>query len=89
MITYKPRYFLLLVEWPFGTYTLVKPISGCPPGWWEGWTFQDNEDSHNSNQMPIGGHHFAGIKSFCDDFLKSKVFEIFAFITILKTKSIP
>lgn len=47
------------VDWPIGTYTLVKPRSGCPPDWMEGWTDQDNEDSHNSNSMSYG-HHFAG-----------------------------
>lgn len=47
------------MDWPIGTYTLVKPRSGCPPDWMEGWTDQDNEDSHNSNSMSYG-HHFAG-----------------------------
>ena len=47
------------VEWPFGTYTLVKPKSGCPPGWLEGWRKQDNEDIHNRNSLTYG-HHFYG-----------------------------
>lgn len=47
------------VEWSIGTYTFVKPRSGCPPDWLEGWTDQDNEDSHNSNSISYG-HHFAG-----------------------------
>ena len=48
------------MEWPFGTYTLVKPKSGCPPNWSEGWTKQDDEDSHNRNSLSYG-HHFFGM----------------------------
>ena len=48
------------VQWPFGTYTLVKPKSGCPPGWLEGWRRQDNENSVNRNCISYG-HHFFGI----------------------------
>ena len=48
-----------LVEWPFGTYTLVKPIAGCPSGWLEGWRHQDNDDDDNQNKMSFG-HHFFG-----------------------------
>ena len=48
------------MEWPIGTYTLVKPKTGCPPNWLEGWTDQDNEDSHNSNSISYG-HHFFGM----------------------------
>nr|XP_022296352.1 uncharacterized protein LOC111106113 [Crassostrea virginica] len=48
-----------LVEWPFGTYTLVKPKAGCPSGWLEGWRHQDNEDDDNQNRMSYG-HHFYG-----------------------------
>ncbi|XP_022296255.1 uncharacterized protein LOC111106032 [Crassostrea virginica] len=48
-----------LVEWPFGTYTLVKPNAGCPSGWLEGWRYQDNEDHNNKNKMSYG-HHFYG-----------------------------
>lgn len=47
------------VDWPFGTYTLVKPKSGCPRGWLEGWRHQDNEDSRAANSI-TPGHHFAG-----------------------------
>ncbi|XP_022298825.2 uncharacterized protein LOC144617945 [Crassostrea virginica] len=47
------------VQWPFGTYTLVKPKSGCPPGWLEGWRRQDNENSVNRNCISYG-HHFFG-----------------------------
>eukprot|EP00105_Crassostrea_gigas_P033714 XP_011457183.1 PREDICTED: uncharacterized protein LOC105349191 [Crassostrea gigas] len=47
------------VEWPFGTYTLVKPKSGCPRGWLEGWRHQDSEDSRADNSI-TPGHHFAG-----------------------------
>ncbi|XP_061198088.1 uncharacterized protein LOC133206174 [Saccostrea echinata] len=49
----------LQVSWPRGTYTLVKPRSGCPRGWLEGWRYQDNEDKHNTNFI-TPGHHFAG-----------------------------
>lgn len=49
----------LAVEWPFGTYTLVKPKSGCPANWMEGWRFQDNEDSRSDNGIPYD-YHFAG-----------------------------
>ncbi|XP_048743295.1 uncharacterized protein LOC125656753 isoform X1 [Ostrea edulis] len=47
------------VRWPRGTYTLVKPRTGCPRGWHEGWRHQDNEDSNNKNYL-IPRHHFAG-----------------------------
>nr|XP_034305119.1 uncharacterized protein LOC105349193 [Crassostrea gigas] len=47
------------VEWPFGTYTLLKPKSGCPRGWLEGWRHQDTEDSRAANSITLG-HHFAG-----------------------------
>ncbi|CAG2254798.1 unnamed protein product [Mytilus edulis] len=47
------------VSWPQGKYTLVKPNSGCPPGWAEGWRHQDNEDSDNKNALS-SGHHFSG-----------------------------
>lgn len=47
------------VKWPKWAYTLVKPYYGCPPGWYQGWTFQDNEDSANKNYISYG-HHFAG-----------------------------
>ncbi|XP_052062824.1 uncharacterized protein LOC127702591 isoform X2 [Mytilus californianus] len=47
------------VPWPQGKYTLVKPKSGCPPGWFEGWRHQDNEDSDNKNSVS-NGHHFYG-----------------------------
>ncbi|XP_063442712.1 uncharacterized protein LOC134723013 [Mytilus trossulus] len=47
------------VQWPKGTYTLVKPKYGCPTGWKEGWRKQDNEDHGNSNFI-TSGHHFFG-----------------------------
>ncbi|XP_078309546.1 uncharacterized protein LOC111106113 [Crassostrea virginica] len=47
-----------LVEWPFGTYTLVKPNAGCPSGWLEGWRYQDNEDHNNKNKMSYGQHFY-------------------------------
>lgn len=46
-------------SWPKGKYTLVKPKSGCPSGWVEGWRFQDNEDYSNHNWI-TSGHHFYG-----------------------------
>lgn len=59
----------LSVKWPKWAYTLVKPYYGCPPGWYQGWTFQDNEDSANKNYISYG-HHFAG--KILNDFLKKK-----------------
>lgn len=50
------------MEWPFGTYTLVKPKSGCPPDWLEGWRYQDTEDFTANNRI-TPSHHFAGIKA--------------------------
>lgn len=53
------------MKWPSGIYTLVKPWYGCPPGWSQGWTYQDNEDISNNNYISYG-HHFAGkiLKAF-------------------------
>eukprot|EP00105_Crassostrea_gigas_P032444 XP_011455453.1 PREDICTED: uncharacterized protein LOC105347874 [Crassostrea gigas] len=51
--------FANAVSWPDGTYTLVKPMTGCPSGWSEGWRFQDNENDHNTNSISQG-HHFFG-----------------------------
>lgn len=51
----------LSVKWPNWAYTLVKPRDGCPPGWEQGWTFQDNEDYANKNYISYG-HHFEGRK---------------------------
>ncbi|XP_055999398.1 uncharacterized protein LOC130047826 [Ostrea edulis] len=48
------------VKWPGGTYTLVKPNTGCPSGWLEGWRHQDNANGDNENQVEYG-HHFYGI----------------------------
>lgn len=42
-----------------GTYTLVKPNNGCPPGWMEGWRRQDGEDNNNKNWIAYD-HHFYG-----------------------------
>ncbi|XP_071171965.1 uncharacterized protein [Mytilus edulis] len=47
------------VQWPKGTYTLVKAKAGCPTGWKEGWRQHDNEDSGNKNYI-TPGHHFYG-----------------------------
>nr|XP_022296263.1 uncharacterized protein LOC111106039 [Crassostrea virginica] len=49
----------VIAEWPFGTYTLVKPKSGCPSGWQEGWRRQDSEDGRNRNSLSFG-HHIYG-----------------------------
>ncbi|XP_063443354.1 uncharacterized protein LOC134723741 [Mytilus trossulus] len=46
-------------QWPKGSYTLVKPRSGCPSGWWEGWRKQDNEDERPNNGITFG-HNFYG-----------------------------
>ncbi|XP_052061861.1 uncharacterized protein LOC127701931 [Mytilus californianus] len=48
------------IPWPKGKYTLVKPKSGCPPGWVEGWRSQDNEDDKNNINSISSGHHFYG-----------------------------
>ena len=36
--------------WPEGTYSLPRPITGCPPNWKEGMRYQDTENVLNSNQ---------------------------------------
>ena len=59
MYSERCSFFKALVEWPFGTYTLVKPNAGCPSGWLEGWRYQVNEDHNNKNKMSYG-HHFYG-----------------------------
>lgn len=46
------------VEWPQGTYTLVKSKFGCPQGWLEGYRYQDNEDKNENSITPF--HHFEG-----------------------------
>ncbi|XP_076112432.1 uncharacterized protein LOC143080461 isoform X2 [Mytilus galloprovincialis] len=46
-------------EWPTGTYTLVKPKTGCPTGWKEGSRRQDTENHRNRNFI-TPGHHFYG-----------------------------
>ncbi|CAG2254797.1 unnamed protein product [Mytilus edulis] len=48
------------VSWPQGKYTLVKPTSGCPTGWVEGWRLQDNEDDKGNINSVSSGHHFYG-----------------------------
>ncbi|XP_048731678.2 uncharacterized protein LOC125648717 [Ostrea edulis] len=48
------------VKWPAGTYTLIKPDTGCPSNWLEGWRFQDNENDNNKNRIDRE-HHFFGI----------------------------
>ncbi|XP_063440731.1 uncharacterized protein LOC134721563 [Mytilus trossulus] len=48
------------VSWPRGKYTLVKPKSGCPSGWVEGWRLQDNEDDKGNINSVSSGHHFYG-----------------------------
>ncbi|XP_052681062.1 uncharacterized protein LOC128161727 [Crassostrea angulata] len=49
------------VNWPDDRFTLVKPWYGCPPGWAQGWTYQDNEDISNKNYITYY-HHFYGEK---------------------------
>ena len=46
-------------DWPYGTYSMITPRSGCPSGWKWGWRYQDNEDTGNLNRM-TSGHHFNG-----------------------------
>ncbi|VDI03145.1 Hypothetical predicted protein [Mytilus galloprovincialis] len=50
---------VMAVSWPSGTYTLIKPKSGCPSNWKIGWRHQDNEDNNNQNSVS-SPHHFAG-----------------------------
>lgn len=59
--TNREMFFLLtlLVSWPDGTYTLVKPLTGCPSGWSEGWRFQSNENRDVYTGI-VHGHHFFG-----------------------------
>ncbi|XP_062589288.1 uncharacterized protein LOC134250940 [Saccostrea cucullata] len=59
--------FTMAVKWPRGTYTLVKPKSGCPKHFHEGWREQDTEDFNNKNRL-TAGHHFFG--HFDDSTLK-------------------
>lgn len=47
------------MNWPDDRFTLVKPWYGCPPGWAQGWTYQDNEDMSNNNYITYY-HHFYG-----------------------------
>ena len=61
------------MEWPFGTYTLVKPKAGCPTGWLEGWRHQDMEDRDNENGLAYD-HHFYG-KTLLNKFLFKTLFE--------------
>ncbi|XP_048743790.2 uncharacterized protein LOC125657178 isoform X1 [Ostrea edulis] len=56
------------VKWPRGTYTLVKPKSGCPSGWLQGWRYQDNEDDSNQNRVTYG-HHFFGISGSSPNYM--------------------
>ena len=51
------------MQWPAGSYTLVKAKTGCPTGWHEGWRKQDNEDTNNKNELTTG-HHFYGISYY-------------------------
>lgn len=53
------------VQWPRGSFTLLKPKVGCPYGWYQGWRKQDNEDYVNRNWIS-SGHHFYG--TFGNDF---------------------
>ncbi|CAC5419765.1 unnamed protein product [Mytilus coruscus] len=48
------------VSWPSGRYSFPKSQSGCPLGWAEGCRYQDNEDTHNVNDVSYN-HHFDGI----------------------------
>ncbi|XP_071507091.1 uncharacterized protein [Diadema antillarum] len=50
------------IAWPRGTYTLPKPVAGCPSAhfsWNEGWRYHDTEDSfpdnHWSNPLHLEG----------------------------------
>mmetsp|Transcript_42527 Transcript_42527/g.68433 ORF Transcript_42527/g.68433 Transcript_42527/m.68433 type:complete len:226 (+) Transcript_42527:58-735(+) len=54
------------IDWPYGTYSMITPRSGCPSGWKWGWRYQDNEDTGNLNRM-TSGHHFNGF--FFDDMI--------------------
>ena len=40
--------------WPSGSYSLPKPLSGCPKFWKEGWLKQDleNDAIHESTKFP-------------------------------------
>ncbi|KAK3585058.1 hypothetical protein CHS0354_004241 [Potamilus streckersoni] len=44
------------LTWPYGTYALPKPTSGCPKGWVEGTRTQLQSSSHSAKPAhPPGG----------------------------------
>ena len=55
--------FMIIQEWPKGTYGLPKTNSGCPVAagvnWYTGWRKHDTEDSRSSNSW-TSGIHFPG-----------------------------
>ncbi|XP_063447316.1 uncharacterized protein LOC134726843 [Mytilus trossulus] len=49
--------------WPTGTFSLYKPVSGCPHShtWFSsGWVSQDTEDTTKATSYSSGHHFFAG-----------------------------
>jgi hypothetical protein len=51
------------IEWPSGTYGLVRPSgSGCPSGWNSGYRYHDTEDSDSNNQWS-STLHLAGFRA--------------------------
>ncbi|XP_062605468.1 uncharacterized protein LOC134282959 isoform X2 [Saccostrea cucullata] len=56
------------VRWPVGSYTLVKPDTGCPEGWYDGWREQDTEDVSNQNRWTRRNHFYG--RYFSDSSLR-------------------
>jgi len=48
-----------LLSWPEGSYSLPRPVTGCPLGWKEGMRYQDSENILNSNQKS-SSYHLSG-----------------------------
>ncbi|XP_052089245.1 uncharacterized protein LOC127725986, partial [Mytilus californianus] len=54
------------ITWPYGTYGLYHPKSGCPKAafaWAEGWNRQDAEDHDNNNAWSPGIHLDDSVRS--------------------------
>ena len=45
-----------MADWPEGTYSLPRPITGCPTEWQEGMRYQDSENVLNSNKKSKSYH---------------------------------
>ena len=84
-----------LDSWPSGSYSLPKPLSGCPKFWKEGWLRQDLEDDAIKNmkfqsKFSLNFHMNAGIveKEFVDRTFCTKVTNAFSTVWNLWPKGI-